>query len=76
MNWKIVAIIFILLFVAETFFMIWSVMYSNSEEEKTLICYYDVCEEYPDAWYENNLCTCYDYDVLGDLIPVDWEIIK
>lgn len=39
------------------------------------LCYYDICEEYPDAIYEPHLCTCYDYDIIGNLIPTKYEVM-
>lgn len=75
-KWKVIAIVFIILFVAETSFLGYSVLVYNKEVEKTNICFYDVCEDYPNAEYEYDLCTCYDYDVLGSLVIVKQEYMK
>lgn len=66
-TWKTLAIIFGILFILETCFIIFSVKISIDEENKTHECYYDVCEEYPDAWYDDGICYCYDYDSEGNL---------
>jgi len=58
--WKVLAIIFIVLFVLETAFMIYAVTIAVQDENKTLECYYDVCSDYPDAYYEDKVCSCYD----------------
>ena len=76
-GWKIIAVVFILLFLAETLFIIWGYHLVVNEEKKTMSCYYEVCKDYPDARYETqrSLCTCYDYDVLGQLMPVEYKMM-
>jgi hypothetical protein len=74
---KVTAIIFIiLLFLLETIYIVWSFLYYYSEQEKTSICYYDVCEDYPEVLYQDNICYCYDYDVIGNLQVVKTEYMK
>ena len=68
MNWKIIAIIFIALFVAETLFFCWGYYMVSKDEKNTNDCLYNFCAEYPDGYYESGLCECYDYDLLGNLI--------
>ena len=29
-------------------------------------CLYNICAKYPQAYYEEDVCTCYEYDVLGN----------
>ena len=65
-KWKTIAIIFICLFVAETLFIGWGIHLANREEKMTMECLYDICEDYDDAYYEDKLCTCYNYDMWGD----------
>jgi len=74
--WKVTAIIFLVLFLLETSFFIWSVWIVTKEEQKDLTCYYDICADYPDAQRVGNLCTCYDYDVMGNYIITDTEIMR
>ena len=76
MNWKTIAIIFITLFVIETSFFVWSYTLVLKEEKQTMECYYEICEDYPEAWLEEGLCTCGDYDNLGYLQAVEWEVMK
>lgn len=75
-NWKTLAIVFMVLFVLETAFVGWSLWYANSENEKYMDCLYDVCGDYPEAWYEDGLCYCYDYDILGDLFVAKTKMMK
>ena len=76
MNWKIIAIIFICLFVSETAFMVWGLILVNQEEANINQCYYEICSEYPQAELEGDVCYCYDYDLLGDYVLVKTELIK
>ena len=72
-RWKIVAIIFIALFIAENLYLAWAVWYTVQEEQKTYDCYYNTCAEYPEAMYRDGVCSCYDYDVLGELFVAETE---
>jgi len=75
-TWKIIAIIFIVLFVLETSFLTWSIMLVNKETEQANICWYDICGEYPEALYDSDVCTCYDYDLLGEYVVAKTEYMK
>ena len=75
-KWKVTAIIFIILFTLETLYFIWAIKYTLDEENKTLECYYEICEDYPDAWREGDLCYCYDYDVMGELTLAKTKVMK
>ncbi len=67
-NWKAIAIIFIILFTLLIVFGIWAVAYANHDLKQQNICFYDICSGYPDAYYFDQICECYDYDVIGNLI--------
>ena len=69
-KWKIIAIIFISLFIAETLFILWSVSLVVREEKRTMECWYEICEDHVEAVYDDKLCTCYDYDMWGDNLLV------
>jgi len=69
-KWKTIALIFIILFALETSLFVWSYYTVIKEERMTMECYYDICEDYPDAYLEENLCLCWDYDVWGEPIIV------
>lgn len=65
--WKVLAIIFIIIFILENAFFVWAYLSVVQEEKQTNYCYYDVCEDYPQAYYLDKLCTCYEYDLIGNL---------
>jgi hypothetical protein len=75
-NWKIVAVVFIVLFVLETAYIVWAVSIYQQEQKNTAICYYDICEEYPDAAYGNGVCRCYKPNQYGVYSVVKTEVIK
>jgi len=64
-KWRTTAIVFICLFVAIISFNIWAYTLIVDEEAEANNCYYNICEEYIDAWYEEGLCTCYNIDEQG-----------
>lgn len=76
-NWKIIAIIFIILFILENALFIWAYTSQVKEDNKKLECN-DICSEYTDAFYENGLCYCYDYDVdvLRDIVVTHTKSIN
>ena len=75
-KWKVIAIVFIVLFTLETSFLVFSLMVYNKEVKDTNICYYEVCEDYPEAVLEDGLCHCYGYSVLDELVLTKTEIMK
>ena len=75
-GWKVLAIIFIILFIVETTLWIWLTMVYIAEEEQTYECYYDLCGEYADASYVSPVCYCYQYDILGDLVVAETHYIN
>ena len=75
-TWKILAIIFIILTILEASYIYWGYYVYSSNLDKTNECWYDICGEYPDAYYEANVCTCYDYDIIGELVVAKTEYMK
>ena len=75
-TWKALAIIFMILFGLLLIYNVWSVWYVITEENKINECHYDICESYSDALYEDNICSCFDYDVMGNLIIVKEKYVK
>jgi len=75
-KWKTIAIVFIILFALETSLWIWAFWDLARDTEKTNICYYDICGEYPDALYEDDICYCYEYDFFGDLVLAKTEYMR
>jgi len=75
-NWKIIAIIVLTLFIAENLLIGYSLWSVEVEDHKINICYYDICSDYPDAEYSGDVCFCYEYDVLGNLVIGESEYMK
>ena len=75
-TWKAIAIISIALLVLETSYIIWAVKVYSDEVVKVDTCYYDICSGYPEAYLEGEVCFCYEYDVLGDLVVGKTEVMK
>jgi len=75
--WKTLAIILIAIMVLWLALGFWEVYDENKNNQRSTICYYDVCGEYPDAAYysDTKVCACYDYDVLGSLVVSKYEVI-
>ncbi len=78
LGWKIIAIIFIFLFIIENLLIGWGVIVIYEDEEKENQCYYEVCKDYPEATFDSrkSLCTCYDYDNLGNYVEAEYKIMK
>jgi hypothetical protein len=72
-GWKTIAIIFICLFTVETFYIGWAVNFVIEEEQKINECYYDICEQYEEADFADNVCSCYSYDLNNDLVSEKTE---
>jgi len=72
-GWKITAIIFIALFLLETLSLVFLWNLTSKEIENQNICLYDICSDYPDGYYDLDICYCYDYSLLGELEVVKTE---
>ena len=70
------AIIFLIFILLENLVFVLAYLSVVEDEEKSYECFYEICEDYPDAYYENALCSCYDYDVLGNLIVAKQKYMK
>ena len=55
---------------------VWVIIEAGKDIDKENECYYDICGDYEEAYYSDNICYCYDYDVLGSLQIVKTEWIK
>lgn len=74
--WKTIAIILIIIFGLEIIIMVWAWKSVEKENKLTNICYYDVCESYVDAGYNDGVCFCYELDVLGNYVIGKTEILN
>ena len=68
MNWKTTAIIFMILFFLLLGYNIFGITLYYLDISNTNDCLYNYCGDYPDAYYEDGICYCYDYDLLGNLV--------
>jgi hypothetical protein len=74
-TWKVLAIVFMIIFVIENLFLLWMYFVIVEDYEKERMCHYDICKDYPSAYYEYDVCACYDYDILGNLEVVKYKIM-
>lgn len=75
-KWKTIAIIVLILFIIENLIIGYGFYINKQEIEKQNMCFYDVCSESYDAIYENDICTCYDLDMLGDYMVTKEKYLK
>ena len=66
--WKAIAITFGISFILMVLINLLSIATQIKESERTNQCYYEVCEGYPEATLIEDICSCYDYDLIGDLV--------
>lgn len=75
-TWRTLAIVFgITTFLLMSLY-VWSYVVASNQIEQENMCMYDMCKEYSAGYVTEGLCTCYDYDVLGELIEVDWFLFN
>jgi len=62
MEWKTIAIIFIILFTLETLFFCFSLKVGLDLEEKEKECAYDICQDQSAYLFDDytNICYCFD----------------
>ena len=70
-NWKVTAIIFIVYSILLTSLFIWGYIIITEEEGSINKCYYNTCNQYPEAYWDAGVCSCYDYNEDGEL-----EVVK
>ena len=76
MNWKTLAIILIIIQIIEIIWIGFGYYLLVKEENMAKECYYTTCAEYPEAYIDEDICTCYDYDVLGNLVVAKTKVLK
>lgn len=64
-GWKVIATIFVILFIAETIFLLWMYSLGTSTIEKENVCAYNICGDDPYYQYFDyeEVCECYDADM-------------
>ena len=58
-KWKVIAIVFICLFIGLLALNVWGYIIVVEEDDAINNCYYNICEGYYDADYDDGLCICY-----------------
>ena len=76
MNWKTLAIIFIIIAGLETAYIGWAFYYTISANNKINECYYEICNDFPDAQLNGDICSCFNYTLMGDLEVAKTEWMK
>jgi hypothetical protein len=69
-GWKIIAIISILINLSIVLLFGYLIYEDNKQVENKNICYFEICEGYREATYEEQVCTCYTE---GD---TEWIVAK
>ena len=77
-GWKVIAIVFLTLFIVQNGLLIWAYKSVEKDDMNTIECYYNVCSEYPEADFDidTGVCSCYDYDLIGDIFVAETKVIK
>jgi len=68
-GWKVVAIIFLILFVAESSFWIWAINWGYEHNRKESLCSLE-CSQYTLYRYEEEICSCLNINNYGDVEAV------
>lgn len=75
-GWKVTAIVFMATTLGLCLYIGYSIYVYNKEQNNIDICYYEVCNDYVDAWYSEGVCYCYERDLLGELIVGKTKLMK
>lgn len=67
-GWKVVAIIFIVLFILETCLIVWVGNLGLKELNAEESCYVDICLDSDFYKWDTNSKTCYCFNSNGDII--------
>jgi len=67
-TYKVLAIVLLVILILENLFIGWGIYLVAEEENQFNECAYETCAGSTDAWVEDNVCYCYDYDELGELV--------
>ncbi len=75
-KWRTIAVVCMVITFLIILFNIINYVSYEKETDKINECYYDICNDYPDADYLDDVCYCYDYDVLGELVVADTKYMR
>ena len=60
-GWRTLAIVFIILFILETAFLVWAMNLGTQAIENKQKCVYNTCAEYDGYYYDDTSTMCYCY---------------
>ena len=72
-TWKTCAIVLLIVCILETALIVYTIVSAVSDNYKLNECYFNFCSGYPDAWYQDDVCTCYEYNYSQDELVVAKE---
>lgn len=77
-GWKTLAIILLCILILIGGLMVLGFVTQKQVQNKTIQCYYSICADSPEAKFDiaANICSCYNYDVLGKLQVVKQMYLK
>ena len=61
-NWKVIAIVFIVLFTLETGLIIWAFNVGTEMIDNEIECAYNICEDYQSYNYDDYESMCYCFE--------------
>ena len=67
-GYKVLAVVVIIVWLFTVGLVWWIYNLGVQEYEQESECYYDLCNQYADAWLDNDVCFCYEYDMLGEAV--------
>jgi hypothetical protein len=75
-KWKVIGTVLIIFTCIMLIFSVVVDIREKIEDNKTKVCFYEICADLPDAEYYDDVCSCYDYDTLGRLTLVKEVYLK
>lgn len=64
-GWKIIAIVFVALFIFENLFIFYNLGIVVEQKQEMNECQYEICEGYDESVYEDNVCKC--LNIINDI---------
>ncbi len=75
-SWRTFAIVLLILFILQSLSIITSILNDFEQDQNEKSCSYDTCDGYDESEFDNEICYCYEYDLMGKLKVVKETWIK